>query len=162
MCAKKTPAKSKFFIKRQWNWRMWTKKPLARKQIFVQTQFSHSILGLEKFTPKNDSIFCFDSGFGRDQKQQKENRKKHFHWKYLQNVEMQLCNQNCFFLYTSHPQNTPQRSIKQQLKIAENEKLKINFKFYKLVQWKTPCLAFNLHLTAAIPIEQLFRKDWLR
>ena len=41
------------------------KKPLARKQIFVQTSFSHSTLKIERknFTPRNRSlfrsIFCF-------------------------------------------------------------------------------------------------------
>ena len=35
------------------------KKPLARKQTFVQTPFSHSTLKLERknFTPQNHSLF---------------------------------------------------------------------------------------------------------
>ena len=42
------------------------KKPLPRKRIFVQTQFSHSILKLErkKFTPQNHSLFRSISCFG--------------------------------------------------------------------------------------------------
>ena len=42
------------------------KKPLARKQIFVQTPFSHSTLNLEQknFTPQNHSPFRFASCFG--------------------------------------------------------------------------------------------------
>ena len=42
------------------------KKPWARKQIFVQTPFSHSTLKLQRknFTPQNHSLFCsiFRSG----------------------------------------------------------------------------------------------------
>ena len=42
------------------------KKPLARKQIFVQTPFSHSTLNLErrKFMPQNYSLFRSTSCFG--------------------------------------------------------------------------------------------------
>ena len=42
------------------------KKPLARKRIFVQTLFSHSILNLERknFTPQNHSLFRSTSCFG--------------------------------------------------------------------------------------------------
>ena len=42
------------------------KKPLARKRIFVQTQFSHYTLNLErtKFTPQNHSLFRSSSCFG--------------------------------------------------------------------------------------------------
>ena len=42
------------------------KKPLARKQIFVQIPFSHSTLKLErkKFTPQNHSLFRSTSCFG--------------------------------------------------------------------------------------------------
>ena len=41
------------------------KKPLGRKQIFVQTPFSHSTLNLEQkiFTPQNHSLFRSTSGF---------------------------------------------------------------------------------------------------
>ena len=43
-----------------------SKKPLARKQIFVQTPFSHSTLNLERknFTPQNHSLFRSTSSFG--------------------------------------------------------------------------------------------------
>ena len=42
------------------------KKPQARKRIFVQTPFSHSILNLERknFTPQNHSLFRTISCFG--------------------------------------------------------------------------------------------------
>ena len=42
------------------------KKPLPRNRIFVQTQFSHSTLKLErkKFTPQNHSLFRSISCFG--------------------------------------------------------------------------------------------------
>ena len=42
------------------------KKPVARKRIFVQTPFSHSILKLERrhITPQNHSLFCSTSCFG--------------------------------------------------------------------------------------------------
>ena len=45
---------------------MLTKKPLARKRIFVQTTFSHSTLKLEQknFTPQNHSLFLSTSFFG--------------------------------------------------------------------------------------------------
>ena len=43
-----------------------SKKPLARKRIFVQTLFSHPILKLErkKFTLQNHSLFRSTSCFG--------------------------------------------------------------------------------------------------
>ena len=43
-----------------------SKKPLARKRIFVQTPFSHSTLNLEQknFTPQNHSLFRSISCFG--------------------------------------------------------------------------------------------------
>ena len=42
------------------------KKPVARKQIFVQTPLSHSTLKLErkKFRPQNHSLFRSTSCFG--------------------------------------------------------------------------------------------------
>ena len=42
------------------------KKPLASKQIFVQTAFSHSTSNLEQktFTPQNHSLFRSTSFFG--------------------------------------------------------------------------------------------------
>ena len=42
------------------------KKPLARKQIFAQTPFSHYILSLERknFKPQNHSLFRSTSCFG--------------------------------------------------------------------------------------------------
>ena len=42
------------------------KKPLVRKRIFVQTQFSHSTSKLKRknFTPQNHSLFRFISCFG--------------------------------------------------------------------------------------------------
>ena len=44
-------------------------KPLERKQIFVQTPFSHSTLKLEQknFTPPNHSIFSLHFQLRRDQ-----------------------------------------------------------------------------------------------
>ena len=43
------------------------KKPLARKQIFVQTPLSHSTLKIERkktFKPQDHSLFRSTSGFG--------------------------------------------------------------------------------------------------
>ena len=42
------------------------KKPLARKRIFVQTPFSHSVLNLEQknFTPQTHLLFRSISRFG--------------------------------------------------------------------------------------------------
>ena len=44
----------------------YVKKPLPRKQIFVQTPYSHSTLKLERqnFTPQNHSLFRCSSCFG--------------------------------------------------------------------------------------------------
>ena len=42
-------------LKSNWNCRMWTKKPLSRKRIFVRTPFSHSTLNL-----KQKSLLQFD------------------------------------------------------------------------------------------------------
>ena len=47
---------------------MWTKKPLARKRIFVQTPFSHSSLKLErKNSRRKTTRFSLQYLFRRDQ-----------------------------------------------------------------------------------------------
>ena len=59
------------------------KKPLARKQIFVQTQFSHSTLKLEKIHAAKPLAFSLHFLFRRDQN----------HYSNLTSKIMKMCEQ---------------------------------------------------------------------